>query len=78
MKDVIRVLVALIMIAGLCIGCGKGEKTETADTAAMEDKGENWEPETVSELPEAHTADDDHDHSDHEGHDHGDHDGHDH
>jgi hypothetical protein len=70
MKDVIQILVTLIMVAGFLTGCGKTEKAETAGQSDEAARAENWEPETASELPEGHTADDGHDHSDHEGHDH--------
>ena len=79
MKKVTQITFAMVLLAGLCIGCSKSEKPETKPAQAA--KTEKWEPETVA-LPEEHSPDDGHDHSghDHSGHDHSghDHSGHDH
>ena len=49
MKEAISMFAALVIIAGLCVGCGKADKSE---------------PEAV-EQPKAHNADDGQDHSGH-------------
>ncbi len=47
MKRTMLVLVASLMIVGLCIGCGEGEKPKpTAGKPAKEGEA-NWEPERV-------------------------------
>ncbi|MDP6524207.1 MAG: hypothetical protein QGH15_08285 [Kiritimatiellia bacterium] len=66
MKDAFLMLATLIIVAGLCVGCGKADRSEKeAAGIAKPNETENWEPE-AAELPEGHTADDGHDHSDHD------------
>jgi hypothetical protein len=72
MKKTTRVTLAMVVLAGLCMGCGKSEEQATAPAQAT--TTETWEPETVA-LPEGHSADDGHDHG---GHNHQDHAGHNH
>jgi hypothetical protein len=76
MKKTVLIATVLAALAGLCVGCGETERSESKDATlqkrdATPQKAENWEPERVV-LPEGHTVDDGHDHSgdDHCGHNH--------
>jgi len=65
MKKAVSMFAALVMIAGLCVGCGKADKSEPK--AVEKPKARNaksWEPETAKQ-PEAHDVNDGHDHSGH-------------
>jgi len=67
MKKTITMFAAFVMIAGLCAGCGKEDKSEPE--AVAQPKASNakaWEPETAKQ-PKAHNA---HDGGDHSGHNH--------
>ncbi|MBL7114425.1 MAG: hypothetical protein ISS35_01555 [Kiritimatiellae bacterium] len=63
-------MLALLIIAGLCVGCGN---TESAKPEITEQKSENtstnWEPEMAKEATATCPAGE-HDHDSHEGHDH--------
>lgn len=70
MKQVIRIITALVVITGLIVtalvviarlNMGRGEKEQPAPKAG--DTG-NWEPEAVK-PPEGHSHDDGHDHCGH-------------
>ncbi len=65
MKQIIRTVTALVVVAGLNLGCGKKEQP-TPEAAAAPKAGDtaNWEPESV-EQPKGHSHDDGHDHSGH-------------
>lgn len=63
MKKVIRMGVASVALAGMCMGCGKAE-SPAPDSAKENAHAEHWEPESV-DLPEGHSMDDGHDHSGH-------------
>ena len=65
MKKAISMLVALMMIGGLCAGCRKADKSKPeAAEQAKQSSAQKWEPETAKQ-PEDHKADDGHDHSGH-------------
>lgn len=67
MNNTTKILMAMIMVAGLCIGCGKSETPEPVKPAATpEITSEKWAPETATEeKPAAHNPNDGHDHSGH-------------
>jgi len=67
MKKAMSACAAVVVIAGLCVGCGKGDKTQSKEaTKPKESAAKNWEPEEVKQ-PKAHNA---HDGQDHSGHNH--------
>ena len=81
MKKAIRVFAALVVIASLCVGCGKADKSESeAVEQPKASNAKNWEPETAKQpkasnakngepetakQPKAHSSDDGQDHSGH-------------
>jgi hypothetical protein len=63
-------IIAFIIIAGLCVGCGDKEKTQPEVAEQKSDNtSTNWEPEMAKEAT-ATCPDGEHDHDEHEGHDH--------
>ncbi len=67
MKKAISMTATLVMLAGLCAGCGKADKPEPEAAARpKESTTKNWAPEEAKQ-PKAHNA---HDGQDHSGHNH--------
>jgi hypothetical protein len=72
-------IIAFIIVAGLCVGCGDKEKTqpEVAEQKS-ENTSTNWEPEmaevATATCPdgehEGHNHKDENENNEHEGHDH--------
>ena len=60
MNNATKILMAMMMVAGLCIGCGKSETPESVKTDAKSEAAtEKWAPETATEeKSEAHDPDD--------------------
>lgn len=70
MKKVMSIFAALVVIVGLCFGCGTTDKPEPeVPEQPQESNVKKWEPETTapSKTP---SVDGGHDHSDHSGHSH--------
>ncbi len=67
MNNATKILMAMIMAAGLCIGCGKSDTPEPVKTEEKSEAAtEKWAPETATEKKaEAHDASDGGDHSGH-------------
>lgn len=72
MNNATKILIAMIMVAGLCIGCGKSKTPEPVKPDAVakpaakpEATDAKWEPETAKEKPAAHNPNDGGDHSGH-------------
>ena len=64
-------IIAFIIVAGLCLGCGDKEKTKPEGAEQKsENTSTNWEPEMAKEEAAATCPDGEHDHDEHEGHDH--------
>ena len=72
MQKAVRMFAVLGMVATLCVGCGKTDKSapeeaaREADAVTQTEKSstKQWEPETAKQ-PEAHDPHDGHDHSGH-------------
>ena len=67
---VVEVSVVGVMIAALCVGCGKSEKPQPEPVQQTETKTEKWEPETAAE-PTPQDAHAGHQHGPNCGHAHG-------
>ena len=65
MKKAMSMFAASVMIAGLCAGCGKADKSEPkAAEQPKTNNAKNWKPETAKQ-PKAHNVNDGQDHSGH-------------
>ena len=65
MKKAVSMFTALVMIAGLCVGCGKADNSEPeAVEQPKASTAKSWEPETAKQ-PAGHDVNDGHDHSGH-------------
>ena len=73
-------IIAFIIIAGLCVGCGDKEKTKPEGAEQKsENTSTNWEPEMAKEEAAATCPDGEHEGHDHKGeHEDDEHAGHDH
>ncbi|MFC1497722.1 hypothetical protein ACFLS1_04495 [Verrucomicrobiota bacterium] len=71
MRKVTGIVIALVMITGFCVSCGKTEQPKAEPEVTEQPKAseaKTWEPETAAPVKE-HKEDDGHDHSGH-GHKH--------